>query len=106
MPRLASHVHATSPTGEVVVLPPGEDVPDWALVAVRNPKAWEGGEAPEVKAPAHAAPPTPGVPPKNGPGSGIDAWKAYAETKNVQVGADDKREDIIAALDRAGVPTE
>lgn len=46
-PKLASYVTATSPTGEQVTLGPDSDLPDWALTAITNPAAWEGGEAPE-----------------------------------------------------------
>jgi hypothetical protein len=46
------------------------------------------------------------VPPKNGAGSGVEAWRAYAEAHQVEVPADAKREQIWAALADAGVPTE
>lgn len=47
-----------------------------------------------------------GVPPRGGAGSGKDAWSAYAASKGVDVDAEASRDDIIAALDDAGVPTE
>ncbi|MFI2664875.1 hypothetical protein [Micromonospora carbonacea] len=47
-----------------------------------------------------------GPPPKGGPGSDAEAWRAYAASKHVEVPADAKRPAIIAALDAAGVPTE
>lgn len=101
MPKLVAHVHTVSPAGEVVVLKPDDELPEWAVSAVRNPKAWEGGAAPELPEAQPA-----GVPPKTGAGSGVDAWKAYAASKGVDVAALDKREDIVAALEKAGIPTE
>lgn len=44
-------------------------------------------------------------PPKGGPGSGREAWAAYA-TGKVEVSAEMSRDDIVAALTAAGVPTE
>lgn len=46
------------------------------------------------------------VPPRGGAGSGRDAWAGYAARHGVVVDDEDSREDIIAALDEAGVPTE
>lgn len=45
-------------------------------------------------------------PPKGGAGSGAPAWRAYAARKGVTVPADASREDVVAALDEAGIPTE
>lgn len=45
------------------------------------------------------------APPRGGAGSGVEAWAAYAAAAAVPVDADATREDIIAALDAAGVPT-
>ena len=50
--------------------------------------------------------PTDGPPPKGGAGSGAPAWREYAASKGVEVADDASREDVIAALDVAGVPTE
>lgn len=72
----------------------------------------------EINVPAAAVPYFPGyepvrsddeavtVPARAGRGSSRDAWAAYAAREGVAVGDDDTREDIIAALDAAGVPTE
>ena len=52
------------------------------------------------------------VPPKAGPGSGTDAWRAYAVAAvkakglNVDISDTATRADIIEALDAAGIPTE
>jgi hypothetical protein len=45
-------------------------------------------------------------PPKGGAGSGADVWAAYASDNDVTVPDGASRDDIIAALDSAGVPTE
>lgn len=47
-----------------------------------------------------------GPPPKGGAGSGAPAWREYAASKGVEVAEDASREDVIAALTDAGIPTE
>lgn len=44
-----------------------------------------------------------GPPPRTGAGSGRDAWAEFAATHKVAVADDAKREDIISALEAAGV---
>ncbi len=46
------------------------------------------------------------IPAKAGAGSSRDAWAAYAKANDVEVPEDAKRDDIIALLDAAEVPTE
>lgn len=46
------------------------------------------------------------IPTRNGPGSARTAWLSYAELHEVDVDPEANRDEIIAALDRAGVPTE
>lgn len=46
------------------------------------------------------------IPPRRGAGSGRDAWADYAARSNVEIAVEATRDDIIAALDEAGVPTE
>lgn len=52
------------------------------------------------------------IPPKSGAGSGVDAWRAYAldatarAGANIELPADVKRDEIIAALAEAKIPTE
>jgi hypothetical protein len=48
--------------------------------------------------------PTP--PPRNGAGSGRDAWAEYAQAKGVTVDDGTSRDGIISALEGAGVATE
>lgn len=45
-------------------------------------------------------------PPKSGAGSTTEAWAEYARANGFDIADDAKREDIFAALDDAGIPTE
>lgn len=107
-------------------------VNQWALAAITNDAVWADGKAPE-RPPAPAPEPDRGdevarllariaeleaaqvsgpagdglkPPPRQGPGSGADRWRAYAASVDVEVPADASREDVIAALDEAGKPTK
>lgn len=46
------------------------------------------------------------VPAKTGPGSSVEAWKAYATASGFEFDADVKRDEIIKALEADGIPTE
>lgn len=83
---------------------PGDDVPEWAVKRITNPNVWAPVEAPAqdpepVFVPAEDDPS--GAPPKSGSGASRQAWADYAESKGVEVDADWKREDIIAAVENA-----
>ncbi len=86
---------------------PGDDVPDWAAKLITNPLAWgedDAEPAPVVDTepvtdPADHMPD--GVPSKSGVGSSRQAWADYAESKGIEVDPDWKREDIIAAVEKA-----
>lgn len=99
MARLASHVVLRDERQELHVFGPDDDVPAWARKRITNPKAWESGADTADEG-------TPSPPPKGGPGSGKDAWVAYAAASNVDIDGAETRDDIVAALDAAGVPTE
>ncbi|MFG2468722.1 hypothetical protein ACGFXB_25150 [Streptomyces canus] len=43
------------------------------------------------------------APPRSGRGSGVDAWRAFAEQHELDVAPDASREDIIAAAEDAGL---
>lgn len=45
------------------------------------------------------------VPPRGGTGSGVADWAAYAQANGVEVAEGTSRDDIIAALDAAGIAT-
>lgn len=68
------------------------------LIEVLEPTAEVVEPAPED--PEHTPPP------KAGKGSGEDAWHAYAAAIGVEVPADTSRDDVIAAIETAGKPTE
>jgi hypothetical protein len=122
MAKLNTTVHVNG-----VAYGPGKDIPSAVAAQISNPDVWEGGKAPSnagsavtpqpalqlsvTRAEAAAPPPaasaaTSEVPRKGGAGSGKDAWAAYAAAKGVQVPDDATRDDIVTALDAAGVPTE
>lgn len=46
------------------------------------------------------------VPPRSGPGSGRDAWAAYADALGVQYGDGDKRDDIIELIELEDHPVD
>lgn len=46
------------------------------------------------------------VPPKSGTGSGRAAWASYAQDNGLAFDNSSSRDDIIAALAAAGIPTE
>jgi hypothetical protein len=91
-----------------------------AAVGAENGMVVEGGQLVD---PSEEAPPTspettdedetepegsagPAAPPLGGPGSGRDAWAAWAEHLGVEVTEDMTRDDIVAAIDAATEPEE
>jgi hypothetical protein len=56
---------------------------------------------PDVSAPAVRD--LPPVPPRAGRGSSLPIWQGFADAAKVPYGSDDKRDDIVAACERAGV---
>lgn len=91
------------------------DLPAWAKERITNPDVWDkldsepdpkrrGEDGAEGQTAGEPVGPTP--PPKSGAGSSADAWLEYASAQGVDVEQDAKRDDIIAACDAAGVPTE
>ncbi|MGW5556860.1 hypothetical protein ACWER9_06510 [Micromonospora sp. NPDC003944] len=133
--RESTHVRHPE-TGELAFLIAGGDVPEWAspLVGehlIDGVSARPGSVASAPEDPAaevvrlqarinvlKAAIPSSaagegadaagrdGPPPKGGAGSGAPTWREYAAKKGVDVAEDASREDVIAALEAAGVPTE
>jgi hypothetical protein len=73
---------------------PGDALPAWAEAAITHDKAYAEESSSD------------GPPPKAGRGSGLDAWKAYASVHEVEVPDGASKDDVIAALESAGVPTE
>ena len=129
--RVAVWVHV-----EGQVYGPGDEPTAEHAALITNPKVWvDGAAAPSPAAgsgggPATPMPPgpvwpstqddapaepdeatagdteQPVPPPRGGPGSGVDAWTAYAAAVGVQVDAGAGRDDVIAALDLRCIPTE
>lgn len=117
-------VHVADPTGKVVCIEPGAEIPSWAKKLITNPVVLNGDgtevagdesgddELPddepdedEVDEDDGEAEDGAGLPPKAGPGSGTDRWAAYAAEHNVDVEGLNKT-GIISALAEAGVPVE
>jgi hypothetical protein len=105
--RLHSYVHVDG-----VAYGPDSDVP--AEVAKRiGDHAWtddsdqDGDEPADVgftDPTAQQSPTGAGeAPPRSGRGSGIEAWRTFAEQNGVGTDSDMSREDIIAACEAAGV---
>lgn len=82
---------------------PSKDVAE----QITNPKAWSGkADAEDSGSSGSGSGSGNGIPPKGGAGSGVDAWKAYAGKLDVKVADDASRDDVIAAIEAAGHPTE
>lgn len=125
---LNTHVHVSDEHGTPHVFGPDDQLPDWAVEKIANPKVWDddgGVQAAQTgQAEGPAAPPAtpdqpddaggesgggdrgelPEPPPRSGSGSGAAAWHRYAAAAGVPVGEDAGRDDVIAALEAAGVP--
>lgn len=99
--RSAVHVYVTSKDGaRRKWLSPGDEVPSWARLEDRNlQRSDEEQESPA----ASAAPVGTTEPSRSGKGSGLDAWRSFAESQGVEVDSDMTRDDIIAACEEAGV---
>lgn len=95
---LTKHVALFDESGVLQQFGPGDTPPEWACKRITNPAVWDQ--------PAKAAQVVDGPPPRAGKGSGEDKWRAYAESVGVDVSAAEGRDDIIAALQEAGVPVE
>jgi hypothetical protein len=103
-------VHLRKDDGEVVAFLPGDDVPSWAAKQITNPLAWgTEPEQAEVGSGGRVGDASPerdadGPPPQGGTGATRQRWADYATAHGVDVQDDWKREDIIAACEKAGVP--
>ncbi|MCC3333587.1 hypothetical protein [Nocardia abscessus] len=110
MSRLNVYVYVTDDMGTVHAFGPDHVVPDWARNKITNPNVWADAEkaADESAAIDSADEPATenpdGPPPQGGPGASRQKWADYASAHGVEVEADWKREDIIAACEKAGVP--
>lgn len=103
MAKLTTYVHVADEHGAMHVFGPDDEVPAWAAKAITNPDVWDGAEL--SPSPTHPVVED-GPPPKGGAGSGAPAWREYAAKRNVEVPENASREDVVAALEAANVPTE
>lgn len=110
MAKLNTTVHLEDGNGKRHVFAPGQDLPDWAAEKITNPDVWDeepaGASSHAPPAGGGEQPPPASPPPRSGSGSGRDAWAKYAQDNRVDVADGTSREDIIAALEKAGVPVD
>lgn len=105
--KLAYTVSVQDDDGDMHSFGPSDTVPAWAQKAITNPGAWEDGESnADAGAGPAAAGDTPAIPPKGGAGSAAENWRGYARSQGVDVAEDATREDVVAALEAAGIATE
>lgn len=103
--KLRYSVTVRDDRGDSHTFGPEETVPAWASKQITNPGAWADDKAADDSGDPDQGDGTVAIPPKSGRGSGIQAWMEYAAGK-VPVTGEMTRDDIIAALEHAGVPTE
>ncbi|MFC8658107.1 hypothetical protein ACFUCT_23345 [Streptomyces parvus] len=96
--RLKTFVHVDG-----VAYGPGDQVPDKVAKRIGD-HVWEtvpafvGEHGPE---PVQVPGDEPVAPPRSGRGSGIEAWREFAEKNDLEVPAEASRDDIIAACEAA-----
>lgn len=102
--RLVANVALRHPeTGTVHIVAAGSPTPAWAEALIGNDELYDD-EAADGPAPASQEPSA--APPKSGPGSGRDAWAAYAQASGHPAADGAGRDDIVSALQSAGIATE
>lgn len=74
------------------VIPAGTAATERLRERISNPAAWSDGVDP-LEALRRE---TGEAPPRAGPGSGVEAWRAYANSLGIDVPEDRGRDDIIA----------
>lgn len=101
---LVGFVHVSDEHFDVHSFGPNDKVPEWAARKMGTHCFADGAH------PFQDEPETQGeqadVPARSGPKSSAEAWHAYAAAKGVVVDSAAKRDDVIVALEAAGVPTE
>lgn len=100
MARLNVHVHVRKDDGTHEVFGPDDEVPAWAVAQITNPNVWD--EAPTDRE-TEASEEDSEVPPKGGPSATRERWADYAKSKGLAVRDEWKRDDIIAAMENAGL---
>lgn len=102
--ELIAHTIVRDERGMFHQFGPGDDVPRWAAVLIKNPGLWSDGD------PVHeAVEETPleiPIPAKSGPKASAAAWAEYAKAKGYEIEEGTSRSEIIDALEADGIPTE
>ena len=84
--------------------PQGEESVEAPVVAAPGDGDVTSPDGPEpAPAPSEPAKPTTPVPPRSGAGSGIAAWRKFADDNDVSYSAEDSRDEIIEACEKAKV---
>lgn len=99
--RLIAYVHVDG-----VAYGPGDTVPPKVAKRIGD-HAWtdadqDGADEVSVNDPAGSGGDVE-APPRSGRGSGIDAWRAFAERNGYDTDDEMSRDDVIALLERNGV---
>ncbi|BDH04900.1 hypothetical protein [Streptomyces seoulensis] len=95
--RLIAYVHVDG-----VAYGPDSEVPPKVAKQIGEHAWTDADSSPEVPAPTGAGGGSEDeAPPRSGRGSGVEAWRVFAEQHDVEVAADASREDIIAACEAA-----
>lgn len=89
MPKLTKDVLAGGR-----VFPAGTSREDDAADVIPDGPWWDSQESPKQSAEK------PQEPPRSGRGSGVDAWREYADSLGVQYPQDATRDDIVALIDQ------
>lgn len=109
--RLASYVHVADDNGQVHVFGPSAEVPEWAARKITNKRAWataptlpaedtdQGDDGSDGDGKSTAGE-VPARPPTSGRGSGIDAWRSYADHIGALHGPNDDRAAVQAAVEK------
>jgi hypothetical protein len=93
--RSAVYVHVVSEDGaHRQWLAPGDEVPLWARLDARNLQQDDAVQVSSSGVPEPA---------RSGKGSGLEAWRSFAESRGVGLDSGMSRDDIIAACEQAGV---
>lgn len=101
MPHLTGNTIVRNPDDQqLVVLRAGQEVPDWAVEQVGDHLLGGPAAAPAEPAGGESGNEAPTEPPRAGRGSGLEAWKAYAESLGIEVPDDAQRDDVIDLVDQ------
>lgn len=101
-------VYVTDADGARHAFVAGDEIPEWAAPRMRDvtddgtSASAEPVNTGEVLVTGSDDPSDddgPVAPPRSGPGSGVQAWRTYAETLGVDVPDDASRDDIVDLLD-------